>query len=65
MEVTTALLLLGIAFEVVFSWAILYWQPLARVLGTGPVAGQIYALAWAGVPLLFGVDLLRKRLRGH
>jgi sodium/potassium-transporting ATPase subunit alpha len=56
------LLLLGIATEIVFAWALLYWSPLQRILGTGPVSGDIFLLAWLGIPLVFGLDLLRKRL---
>jgi len=55
------LLLLGIAVEVLFAWALLYWPPLQRILGTGPVEPAIFLLAWLGIPLLFGLDLLRKR----
>ncbi|TLM62021.1 MAG: cation-transporting P-type ATPase [Deltaproteobacteria bacterium] len=57
------LLLLGIALEMTFAWALLYWPPLQRLLGTGPVAPAIFVLAWLGIPLVFGLDLLRKRLR--
>ncbi len=32
------------------------------LLGTGPVAPEIFLLAWLGIPLLFGLDLARKRL---
>ena len=35
---------------------------LARVLGTGPVAGEVYAVAWLGAPLIFGLDYARKRV---
>jgi sodium/potassium-transporting ATPase subunit alpha len=56
------LLLLGIAVETVFAWALLYWPPLQRILGTGPVSPEIFLLAWLGIPLLFGLDMLRKRL---
>jgi sodium/potassium-transporting ATPase subunit alpha len=57
------LILSGVAVEVAFSWAILYFPPFQRFLGTGPVAWQIYALAWLGIPLLFFLDLLRKKSR--
>jgi len=56
------LILLGFALEIAFSWAILYWPPAQAVIGTGPVAPGIYALAWAGIPLIFGSDYARKRL---
>jgi sodium/potassium-transporting ATPase subunit alpha len=57
------LLLLGIAVEIGFAWALLYWPPLQRILGTGPVSAEIFLLAWLGIPLLFGLDLVRKRLQ--
>jgi sodium/potassium-transporting ATPase subunit alpha len=56
------LLLLGVGLEVAFSWAILYFPPVQRVLKTGPVPPEIYALAWLGIPFLFGADYLLKRL---
>ena len=56
------LLLAGILIQIVFSWALLYTRPLQKVLGTGPVPWQIYVLAWLGIPLIFGLDYLRKRL---
>jgi sodium/potassium-transporting ATPase subunit alpha len=58
------LALLGFALELGFAWGVLYFPPLAAVLGTGPVRLELYALAWAGIPLLFGADYLRKRLLG-
>ena len=59
---TNRLILLGFAFEIGFSWAILYFPPLGQVLGTGPVSLQMYAMAWLGAPLIFGADYLRKKL---
>jgi sodium/potassium-transporting ATPase subunit alpha len=56
------LLLLGIAIEMIFAWALLYWPPLWTLLGTGPVAVEIFVLAWLGIPLIFGLDLLRKHV---
>ena len=56
------LILAGLAFEIVFSWAILYFPPLSAILGTGPVAPGVYAFAWFGVPLIFGLDYARKRI---
>jgi len=56
------LLLAGILIQIVFSWALLYTRPLQKVLGTGPVSWQIYLLAWLGIPLIFGLDYLRKWL---
>jgi hypothetical protein len=45
---------------VAFSWAILYWEPLQNVLGTGPVPLAIYALAWLCIPIVFVIDYLQK-----
>jgi sodium/potassium-transporting ATPase subunit alpha len=56
------LLMLGIAVEILFSWSLLYVEPLQTFLGTGPVAWHLYALAWLGIPLLFLLDLGRKQL---
>ncbi|MBU0946194.1 MAG: cation-transporting P-type ATPase [Proteobacteria bacterium] len=55
------LMLLGIAIQVVFSWATLYFPPLQKILNTGPVPLSIYFLAWFGIILIFGSDYLRKR----
>lgn len=54
------LILLGVAVEIVLSMAILYFPPLQTLLATGPVAWEIYALVWLGIPLIFGLDLGRK-----
>ncbi len=56
------LILLGVAIEIAFSWAILYFPPVQQFLGTGPVAWHVYALSWLGIPLLFLLDLARKKL---
>jgi len=56
------LILLGVAVEVVFSWALLYFEPLQRFLATDRVPWHVYALAWLGIPLIFLLDLARKRL---
>jgi len=56
------LLLLGILIQIVFSWALLYVAPVQKVLATGPVAPEIYLLAWLGIPLIFGFDYLRKKM---
>ncbi len=56
------LLLLGVALEVFFSWAVLYWEPARHVLGTAPVPPALYAFAWLGIPLIFGLDYARKRV---
>ena len=52
----------GIVFEIVFSWAILYFPPLSTVLGSGPVDVSVYAVAWAGPFVIFGLDYARKRV---
>lgn len=54
------LLVVGIGMEMFFSWAVLYLEPVGRVLGTGPVAVHVYLVAWLGIPLIFGLDYLRK-----
>jgi sodium/potassium-transporting ATPase subunit alpha len=59
---TNRLIFTAILLQVFFSWAMLYWEPLATVLGTGPVAWQVYAVAWLGIPLIFGADYIRKRI---
>lgn len=59
---TNGLLLAGIVIQIVFSWAILYWPPLQRILHTGPVSAPVYGLAWLGLFLIFVADYLRKRL---
>jgi sodium/potassium-transporting ATPase subunit alpha len=55
------LMLAGIVLEIAFSWAIVYYPPLQAVLGTGAVSPTLFACAWLGIPLLFELDLLRKR----
>jgi sodium/potassium-transporting ATPase subunit alpha len=60
------ILLLGVATEILFSWAILYFPPVQEILQTGPVDWETYALAWLGIPLIFGIDYGRKWfLRGR
>jgi len=56
------LLVLGMIIQVVFSWGLLYLPQLQKVLGTAPVPYALYLLAWLGIPLLFGLDWLRKQL---
>ena len=56
------LLLVGVAFELAFVFAVLYVAPVAAALGTGPVAPGLVALAALGAPILFLADLARKRL---
>ncbi len=50
------MLVLGIAIEVIFSWAILYAPSVQRVLSTGPVDAMTYFVAWLGVPLILLSD---------
>jgi sodium/potassium-transporting ATPase subunit alpha len=59
------LILTGICIQVVFSWAVLYWPPLQKVMGTGPVELAVYGLAWCGIVLIFGADYLRKMIVGR
>ncbi len=59
---SNTLLIIGVTFEAVFSWAILYVPEVSRILGTGPVDGTVYAIAWLGVPLIFLLDYARKRI---
>jgi len=56
------LTLFGWSLQIIFAAGLLYYPPLAAVMGTGPVGLHVFALAWAGIPLLFGADYLRKRL---
>jgi len=56
------LLVVGIALELAFAMAVLYWPPLAATLGTGPVAPWLAVLAALGGPVLFLVDWRRKQL---
>jgi len=56
------LIVAGIVLEIAFSWAILYFPPVADVLGTGPVDPAVYALAWLGPFLIWGLDYGRKRI---
>ncbi|MGB5311113.1 MAG: cation-transporting P-type ATPase [Polyangiales bacterium] len=58
---TNRLILIGFALEILFSWGALYFPPLCRVLGTGPVSLPMFAMAWLGAPLIFAADYLRKR----
>ncbi len=58
------LLLAGILVQIVFSWGVLYAGPVRTMLGTGPVSAGTYLLAWLGIPLIFGLDYLRKQLFG-
>ncbi|MBL8608762.1 MAG: cation-transporting P-type ATPase [Myxococcales bacterium] len=55
------LFLVGVALELGFAVAVLYWPPLNAALGTAPVAPWLVALAALGAPLFFAADLARKR----
>lgn len=55
------LTLLGFGFELAFSYAVLYVEPVANVLQTGPVEPWVYGLALLGAPLIFAADYARKR----
>jgi sodium/potassium-transporting ATPase subunit alpha len=52
----------GIGLELLFAFGVLYWPPLAAVLGTGPAAPWLVALAALGAPFVFLADFARKRL---
>ena len=56
------LLLSGIIIQIVFSYGVLYFPPLQKVLGTGNVPIQYYFLAWLGIPIIFFSDFIRKKL---
>jgi len=56
------LILLGILIQILFSWAVLYFPAVQKVLTTGPVSGKVYFLAWFGIPLIFGLDYVRKKI---
>jgi sodium/potassium-transporting ATPase subunit alpha len=56
------LILTGIVIQIVFSWAVLYFPPMQKILRTAPVAKEIYFLAWFGILLIFGMDYLRKKI---
>ena len=56
------LFVLGIALELVFVFAALYWPPLRVALGMGPIEPWFIGLAALGAPVLFLADLMRKRL---
>mgnify|MGYP001764724392 CR=1 FL=1 len=45
-----------------FAMAGLPGAARAQTPPAGPVAAEFYLLAWLGLPLLFGLDLMRKRL---
>jgi len=55
----------GVGVELAFAWAVLYFPPLCRAIGTGPVASGFVALAALGFPLFFAIDTLSKRLRAR
>lgn len=60
--VRNPLIIAGILIQIVFSWAVLYFPPVQTVLGTGPVSPTVFFVAWLGIPVLFGLDYLRKRI---
>ena len=55
------LLVIGVVLELAFAFGALYFPPLARVLGTGPVAPWLVALAALGAPLMLLADAGRRR----
>ncbi len=59
---TNRLFLAGIALELAFAGAALYWPPLGELIGTGPVDASWVLLAALGAPLFWGVDYGAKRL---
>jgi len=56
------LIFFGIIIQIVFSWVVLYFPPAQKGLATGPVSIEIYFLAWLGIPLIFGLDYIRKKV---
>ncbi|MCA9168257.1 MAG: cation-transporting P-type ATPase [Planctomycetales bacterium] len=54
------LILMGIAVELTIAVAIVYCPPVNRLLQTAPVDRHVFLLAFLGIPLLFGLDCLRK-----
>jgi sodium/potassium-transporting ATPase subunit alpha len=56
------LLVVGVGLELAFAFAVIYWGPLNAALGTAPVAPWLVAVAALGAPLLFALDLARKRI---
>jgi sodium/potassium-transporting ATPase subunit alpha len=54
------LIVLGFALQAAFAVGVLYFPPLAALMGTGPVSLGVFALAWLGIPLVLGADTLRK-----
>ena len=56
------LMVAGILIQIIFSYVVLYVPAANLVLGTGPASLEAYALAWLGVPLIFGADWLRKKI---
>ena len=61
------LIFFGILIQILFSWAVLYFPPAKKVLATGSVPGEVYFIAWLGIPLIFGFDYTRKKIaqRSH
>jgi sodium/potassium-transporting ATPase subunit alpha len=56
------LFVVGVALELAFVFALLYWPPVSVALGTGPVAPWLVGLAALGGPVLFLADRVRKRV---
>ncbi len=56
------LMLAGIGLEVAFVWGIFYSNPVRQVLQTAPVTPGVLALACLGIPLIYLLDLLRKKV---
>lgn len=56
------LILLGIGVELFFSWAVLYMPAMNNIMGTGPVKHEVYAVAFSGIFIIFGLDYLRKKI---
>jgi magnesium-transporting ATPase (P-type) len=57
---TNPLLLWGIAFELVFAAALIYWPPLQAVFGTRPLGLADLALLATFPPIVWGADELRR-----
>ncbi len=56
---------IGVGLELAFAWAVLYFPPVSSAIGTGPVPAHFVALAALGCPLLWALDLARKRVRAR
>jgi len=56
------LIFFGILIQIVFSWAVLYFPPTKKILATGSFSGEVYFIAWLGIPLIFGLDYTSKKI---